>query len=55
VPDPKDGVMWASMWNRSPGSFCARVVGAKKVARANCGDLSNNRIKDGASCVMPTT
>ena len=26
MPDPKDGVMWASRWKRSPGSFCARVV-----------------------------
>jgi len=40
VPDPKCGRMCASMWKRSPGSFAARVVGAKKVARVNCGDCS---------------
>ena len=31
------------------------VVGAKKVARVNCGDCSIRRIREGASCVMPTT
>jgi len=56
VPDPKDGVMWASMWKRSPGSFCARVVGAKNVARVNCGDLSIKSNQGTAHpCVMPTT
>ncbi len=33
------GSICASMWNRSPGSFGERVVGAKNVARENIGDL----------------
>src|SRR6202035_996325 len=47
------GSSLASMWKRSPGSDGARVVGAKNVARVECGHCSISRISDGASWVIP--
>src|SRR4029077_17829704 len=53
-PNVNTELMCDSIWNCSlvvPGE---RVVGAKKVARAKCGDCSINLMSDGASLVMPT-
>src|SRR5262249_51379607 len=51
---PKYGLTCASILNCSPDSFWRRVVGAKNVARVNCGDCSISRISGGASCARPT-